>query len=71
MLLLRTKLAKQSQMTAEKVPGKFPNRKITVTPEIQAINTTKIRPKTTSCGIAGKTAAIPQLRFFVPVSPCR
>ena len=52
MLLLRTKTAKQPQITAEKVPGKFPNRKITITPEIHAINTTKIRPKTTSCGIA-------------------
>ena len=52
MLLLRTKPEKQSQITAEKVHGKFPNRKITVTPEIQTTNTTKIRPKTISCGIA-------------------
>jgi len=52
MLLLRTKPEKQAKISDEKVPGKFPNRKITVTPEIQAINTTKNRPKTTSCGIA-------------------
>ena len=52
MLLLRTKPEKQPQINAEKVSGKFQNRKITVTPEIQTINPTKIRHKTTSCGIA-------------------
>jgi len=45
MLLLRTKPEKQSQVTAEKVPGELQNRKITVTPEKQTTNTTKSTPK--------------------------
>ncbi|MEA1877733.1 MAG: hypothetical protein U9N86_12825, partial [Bacteroidota bacterium] len=59
------------KITAEKVPEKFPNRKITITPEIQTTNTTKNHPRTICCGIAVFYAVIPQVEFFASVIPCR